>query len=434
MKFFKRALPLFLCAVACASAFAGCAAGKSTQLGTPKPAQPLVGGGEASDSVAAGARAFAAKFAPAALKDAELGKNYAVSPVSAYMALVVAAACTKGQTQEEIVSALGVDYRTLESGFSDFFRTVVKDEKDDLGEQAGLVTPVNSVWIDEHVQPKQDCLQTLADDYYSYSYAADFLNDNKNANLVVRNFVKEQTHEMIDVDFKLSEETLLVILNTLYLKDVWNDAGKELSLTQEEHSFVNADGTTAQKQLLEGYYRAGRVHETKTYSTFFTTTNMGLKIKFVLPKQGVAPKEVFTEKTLAEVNALSDYNEVNRKKKEEYYTRCIFPEYTASYDEQIAEALKENFGINTIFQRLSADFSALSDEQMFCSQVRHVTKLDVNRKGVEGSAVTIMGISGSSAPNEYKRVYEDFVVDRAFGFLLTDSNDTVLFSGIVNKV
>lgn len=42
-----------------------------------------------------------------------------------------------------------------------------------------------------------------------------------------------------------------------------------------------------------------------------------------------------------------------------------------------------------------------------------------------------MAYAGTSAPPQ-EEVYRDFVVDRAFGFVLTAPNGTTLFSGVVN--
>ena len=34
----------------------------------------------------------------------------------------------------------------------------------------------------------------------------------------------------------------------------------------------------------------------------------------------------------------------------------------------------------------------------------------------------------------YEKVYHDYIVDRAFGFVITDSYGAVIFSGVVNSV
>ncbi|MDE6104900.1 MAG: serpin family protein, partial [Clostridia bacterium] len=95
--------------------------------------------------------------------------------------------------------------------------------------------------------------------------------------------------------------------------------------------------------------------------------------------------------------------------------------------------LLKDMGIKALFDKDKCDFSSLSDDKLACSQVRHVTKLQVDKKGIEGAAVTIIQMDGMPAP-EFEEVYLDFAVDRAFGFIITDGDGVQLFSGAVNKV
>ena len=57
--------------------------------------------------------------------------------------------------------------------------------------------------------------------------------------------------------------------------------------------------------------------------------------------------------------------------------------------------------------------------------------MTVDKSGIEGAAVTLVGDTEGA---EDKIVFEDFVLDRAFGFVITDSRDITLFSGVVNKI
>ncbi|MDE6060358.1 MAG: serpin family protein, partial [Clostridia bacterium] len=63
--------------------------------------------------------------------------------------------------------------------------------------------------------------------------------------------------------------------------------------------------------------------------------------------------------------------------------------------------------------------------------IQHVTDLTVNKKGIEGAAVTVIKGAMSSRPAEIKL---DFVIDKAFGFIITDRDNVTLFSGVVNKI
>jgi serine protease inhibitor len=87
-----------------------------------------------------------------------------------------------------------------------------------------------------------------------------------------------------------------------------------------------------------------------------------------------------------------------------------------------------------MFSPEECDFSNIIDETVACDGVVHKCELKVNRKGIEGAAVTYIPLCGAVGPGQYKDVYHDFIVDRAFGFIITDNYGVVLFCGVVNNV
>lgn len=435
MKLFKRIAAAFLAVVAAAGlAFvSGCGEGRSTLLRGASEITALTSGeAESAEfaSVSESAEAFAAKFAEAVYTECDDGKNIALSPVSVYAALALASECAAGETRGQMLSALGTTYDTLSEGFGYLYRSLVREF------DTGKVAFGNSVWVDEAAVMNDDCLDALAQKYFCDSYSADFVNDNKNANKAVRHFIKESTNGLIDTDPELPAETYFALLNVLYLKDQWTITD-DLEFTDEEMTFTSSGGEERRERFLRALYEQGRAYETETYTTFYSETHAGYKLSFILPNGGYTAREVFTAENIAEVTALSDYSAFDKETETAYYTRCIFPAFEASYDGEIADVLESAFGISYLFDEHKCDITrAISEENMtkgraHCASVRHVTRLNVDETGIEGAAVTQMAYAGTSAPPQ-EEVYRDFVVDRAFGFVLTAPNGTTLFSGVVN--
>lgn len=425
---------------AVALSFAGCNSsdtGKCVVLGKPVAAQQFDYAERKDEGFIAikqKAANFAYKFSAAAYSNSEEDGNFSVAPVSVFSALSLAAECAGGETRGELLAALDVDYNGLSDNFLKLYRSLNGEYKSSGGSLEGAFRLSNSVWINDGVQYNEDCVNSLSQKYFAYSYSADFANDNANANKAVRSFINDSTNGLIDRDFELSSETLFTLVNALYLKDIWNMYGDELSLTADKYVFTESDGNTEQLNLLSGGYVDGRVRQCDGYSTFFTQTLNGYKIKFIMPEAGRSVGELFTAETLAAVNGMQDFEAADDVNKINYHTRCLFPEFKTSYDGNITDILKNDFNVNKIFDASSCDFSSFTQNAAYCQNVRHVNTLTVNRKGIEGAAVTVLPVAGTPGPGEYTDVYEDFVVDRAFGFILTDACDTVLFSGIVNKV
>lgn len=438
MKRGKKAIALLLAVLVCGNLFA--CGGKSRELGVPARAEALSHEERLEADyrqTAERAEAFAPAFAAAAYRIREAADgNVAVAPVSVFMAMSLAAVCAGGETREEILSALGLSYGELRAGFSAFYRSLTAEFTTNTGDLEGELALGNSILLNEETAVNGDCIRTLSEDFFCYSYAADFLSDNRRANRAVRDFVKEQTRGMIDRDFALQTDTLFALINTLYLKDIWREYGKKLSFTAENYEFTECDGATRAQKLLVGNYAAGRVSENERYATFFARTYNGFRLQFILPKNGYSVDEVFTAASLAEAAAITDWGAVDEENRIRYYTRCLFPAFEASFDGEVKSLLQDAFGIRSLFDRDTCDLSSLSENRAYCSRVRHAAELKVNERGIEGAAVTVMTFPGAGdpGPDPYEDVFLDFVVDGAFGFILSDPYGVTLFSGVVNRL
>ena len=99
-------------------------------------------------------------------------------------------------------------------------------------------------------------------------------------------------------------------------------------------------------------------------------------------------------------------------------TRAVlFPEFEGGYEGDVSPVLKEEFGVEKLFDRKQSDLSALTGKTggVYCTEAQHIATLKVDKKGIEGAAVFVLPGAGEAGPDEYEAVYEDFLVDRAFG-------------------
>lgn len=408
-------------------------------LGEPKKAVSLsyeesLNGGLASFK--GKANNFAAKFSASAYQGFQKNdENFVVSPISVFLALSLASECASGDTREELLSALGVSYEELKTYFPLLYRSLFVEQKRG-GKIINQVNLTNSIWVDKSASVKKECISELADRFYTYSYSADFKNENSKANGAIRQFVKNKTNNLIDKNFNLSEQTLFAIINTLYLKTIWDEDGRDLPFSSQEYAFTAHDGSVVQKKLLVGDYNFGRAYETEEYRSFYTSSYGGFKIKFMLPKQGYDIDDVFTEANISTMNAVKDFDAHDRDNDIYYATRCIFPEYKCDFDGDVKDVLKDAFGVNKLFvdpvkNSDGCALSSLMDMPCFVGSINHVVNLDVNKKGIEGAAVTAIDTLGAAQPPD---VVLDFVIDRAFGFVITNSHDDTLFSGVVKTI
>lgn len=426
-------------AALCAVCVAGCTSvntGKSTQLGKPKATVSLSYEQRTDKDFLAyvdSIDGFSSKLAAEAVK-ASTEENFSVSPISAYMALALAAECAGGDTKAEILQALNTDYTALSAYFADLYN-LLNVEHTENGKLISTLNLSNSLWMNEWMDYKQTGIDSLSQKFYAYSYMAPFLNNNRAANEAVQSFVNDKTKGLINLKFNLPADTAFVLINTLYWKDVWNRFGDELKFTDENYSFKNADGTSQDLKLLQGNYSLGKAKEFENFKSFYARTYSGYQLKFIVPDDGVSVKEVFTAENIGAVNSLNfSENAIDEQNNLKYHTRCVFPEFSTSCNVNLKDILSEKLGVTKLFSPAGCDFSNLTAREVYCGKVQHVTKLKIDKKGGEGAAVTVMpGLDAAPAP-EYVDVYEDFIIDKAFGFVLTDGNGVQLFAGIFDKI
>ncbi len=363
--------------------------------------------------------------------------NLCFSPISVYMMLAMAAESSDGETRAEILNALGMSYEELREHTALLYAFMNRSftyssEFSSQKKISAFEEMHNSLWIDNSVAANMNTVKVLSEDYNADVLSVPF--SDGTAKKLIAKYIDEKTHGLIDGNIEFSEDTLFTLLNTFYMKEIWNYTGNALKRTDAEYDFKNTDGSTASVRLLKGYYSQGKVYQGENYQSFYTETDHSFKLHFILPDEGVSLDSVFTEETLSDLLGGFDYMYVDDENRQLHNTRIFFPEFSASFDEDISSVLSEDFGIRDFFSKDNADFSPLYDGELWCDAVIHRTSITVDEIGIEGAAITAAMLAGSAGPPEYEEVFHDFVVDGAFGFVLTDSYGTVLFSGIVNDI
>lgn len=119
---------------------------------------------------------------------------------------------------------------------------------------------------------------------------------------------------------------------------------------------------------------------------------------------------------------------VSKYNKETYTVE--FPKIQMEFEQELNEMLI-GFGMESAFKP-GADFSKMrKDNDLFISLVKQKCYIDIDEKGTEAAAATVVTMDKTSAnPN----VMEKFVVDRPFIYLITDNKtDSILFMGTVEK-
>lgn len=358
---------------------------------------------------------FAAKSTPLALAGQE-GKNAAFSPVSLWAALAMLAPCAQGDSQAQLLSALGVaGQRELTDQVGRLWKGLYTND----GVSSLILS--NSVWLNDSQQGEyvQATLDTLGRDYFAGVYTTPM--GTAGADQAITDWVAKETGGLIGGDGPVVEtapDTLALLASSLYYKAAWVvpfNAEKT-----QAGDFTTASGETASADFMHASL-AGNFLKRDGYQAAALETQLG-EMFFVLPEEGTAPEELLSDtsflSSLSSGAADVQYGTVE----------WSVPKFDLSADLDLIPTLKA-LGITDLLEAGKADLSGLTALDAFLTQAEQMTRVSVDEEGVEAAAVTIIADGMGGAPDETCVMN----LNRPFLFVLR-SQGVPLFVGVVNEI
>ena len=357
---------------------------------------------------------FAAKSTPLALAGQE-GKNAAFSPVSLWAALAMLAPCAQGDSQNQLLSALGVaGQRELTDQVSRLWKGLYTND----GVSSLILS--NSVWLNDAQEGTyvQETLDTLGRDYFAGVYTTPM--GTAGADQAITDWVAKETNGLIGGDGPVVDtapDTLLLLASSLYYKAAWI-LPFDASQTQAD-DFTTASGETVSVDFMHTSQDCSFLRR-ENYQAAALETQLG-EMFFVLPEEGTAPEELLSDtsflSSLSSGAADVQYGTVE----------WSVPKFDLSADLDLMSTLK-SLGITDLLNPDQADLSGLTALDAFLTQAQQMTRVSVDEEGVEAAAVTILA-PGAGAPPEETCVMN---LNRPFLFVLR-SQGVPLFVGVVNE-
>ena len=363
--------------------------------------------------------------------------NLCLAPASVYTSLAVAAECSDGKTRQEILDALGLTYDELFE-FTKYYYALFNKEytyTDNYGNQfvSAHETLATSIWMDDDIRFDSSCVASLNKSFNCDVFSINF-NDGTGSK-VINQYIEYKMHNVVSGDVTLSRDTDFSIISLYHLKEIWNELGRNITLSLETYDFTNNDKSVVQKQLLKSTYSMGRAYNAGKYTTFYIETEHGYRVHFIVPGAKYSLEQVFTpENIMRELNR-TNHSAVDEANRKVYYTRVLFPQTVIEFSGDISKNLQDDFGITCLFDENECDFSKLSYSEAWCNNFIHKSKITMDAKGIEGSSINL-GLLDKNDPDypEYEKVYLDYIVDKAFGFVVVDSAGLILYVGELNSL
>lgn len=356
--------------------------------------------------------------------------NLIASPLSLIYNLGMLVNVSSNKFKENILNYFNLSKDKFDKYLNEIYNLFLKDLYNSNNQLLTKSYISNSIWLEQSYEYNDEILKDLATIYYAYSYKVNNFDNVDKTNQLVNKFIKDQTNNLIDVDPQIEKDTIFSLLSILYLKDLWNSYGIDLSYSEELFTFKNKDNSEKRINLLVGSYNPGKIYETSTYEMFYTSSNK-YQIKFILPKENYDIETIFNENVIKEVSLFNDYITYDENLDVFYASRILFPAFEVSNTNQIENLLKD-IGI---YSATIVDTHEFVLNSSILNDIRTIqsSKLKVDKIGIEGASVTITNIDTTS-PQPYETIYDELIIDRPFGFILQDNNGLVVFGGIINNI
>jgi serpin B len=352
------------------------------------------------------------------IRKESIDDNIMISPLSISLALGMAYNGAAANTKTEMEEAMKLNGLTAEQ-INNSYKILIAALQS-LDEEV-VFEIANAIFYDEYFSVKQDFLSINQSYYQAEVSGIDF--SNPTSVTTINSWVANKTHDKItSIINNLSPSDKMVLLNAIYFYGNWStEFDKEGT---KMRNFNLPDGTTTEVPTMHKEDKLEYVSNGLFSAIKLPYGNGQYNMMVLLPTEG--------ENTQSLIDELSVDNWLNWANDFEIHDNVVvtMPRFKFAFDIQLKNVLKQ-MGMQKAFSEFSADFSHISDVDLFISSVIHKTYIDVNETGTEAAAVTAIVFTTNSAdPIGPQKTY--FNVNRPFLFAITENDtDAILFIGEV---
>jgi len=343
-------------------------------------------------------------------RDPELeGRNMFISPLSVSYALGMTLNGAGGETREAIVNTLELEGLTPEEA-NESYRSLT-DFLVNLDPTVRFQI-ASSIWYRDDFSVIPSFMDLNRAYFHAEVEGLDF--SDPAASETINGWVKDATGGKIEsiVPQQIPREAVMYLINAIYFKGAWR------------HRFDPEKTMDAPFELPGGSEVSCRMmYQKGTFSMssgqLFSALDMPYgdslyTMTILLPEEGVTTDEVIH--WLNDASWQSVVNGLSPVEIEVY-----LPRFTLEFERSLKKDLA-GLGMGVAFTS-DADFSGMTDEKVFISEVLHKTFVEVNEEGTEAAAATSVEISRTSLSPVFR-------VDRPFVFAIRENRSrTILFIG-----
>jgi len=339
-------------------------------------------------------------------------KNIFISPLSISMALAMTYNGAEGTTKDAITKTLEFGNMSLEKVNQEYLNLI--ESLENVDRQVDLKI-ANSIWMREQFGPlvKSSFIERIKAFYKGEVFTRDF--ENPQTLDEINGWVGKKTNGKINkIIQEIEPQVVMFLINAIYFKGEWTTKFDEAKTMKDD--FFLSNGSTVKVDMMStsgnfSYY------EGKNFEVVRLPYGRDKIAMYVfLPHEGVTLDSLIGnlnqttfDEYIVKLHPISDLTVKLPKFRIEYGTK------------RLNNALTK-LGMGIAFGP-DANFEGIADvKPLFIGYVDHKAVVEVNEKGTEAAAATVVALGRAVRPS--------FIANRPFLFVIRDDRSgTILFMG-----
>jgi serpin B len=339
-------------------------------------------------------------------------ENFTISPLSISLALAMTYNGAEGETKaamEEALRVKGFSTDEINQSYQSLVKALLEaDEKVTL-------EIAQSIWYRQgfNVLPS---FKTVNQTYYDAEVnELDF--SRADAKDVINGWIEDKTHDKInDMIDGVDPDHVMFLVNAIYFNGEWKS--KFETKDTQQRDFTKEDGSISKVDMMQ---KTDSVNyfSNETFSAIEMPYGRGnFNMVVLLPNEEKKCSDIIesltAEKWATWMGSFQMRGEVS----------VWLPKFKDEYEVKLNDVLKA-MGMEVAFTK-AADFSGINGYgDLYIDYVQHNTFIDVNEKGTEAAAATVVAIKEYAMP-----LNPEFHVTRPFLFAITEKETgAILFIG-----
>lgn len=328
-----------------------------------------------------------------------------ISPLSLTYLMGMLANGADGQTQQEILKALGCDGDMSLEELNELCRGMMQYAS--KADPSTTVHIANYIALNKHHELKQDFAKSVADNYQAGIESLDFSQSKTTAH--INDWCKKHTEGMIPTIIdQVDANAISYIMNAIYFNGSW-----EKKFKKSETKLEPFKGYTRNIQRVNMMHRVGKYlfMDNDMYAAISMPYGNGnYAMTVLLPRTGKSIDEMM--KSLDADKLAGIYGQM-----EECVVDLKLPRFTTELKLSLNDIVSK-LGAASMFDASKANFSKMANDNVFISQMLQKAKIEVSEEGTKAAAITAATVMMTALQPEPRRV--DFHADHPFVYLISD--------------